>query len=346
MPLRPIDLYTVLGRFDQSKLNATTKNLCQQALGQMHTDNLLGASSHAQAAFRDATSRNDQLGQAVAKAYLAAVSAVWDKFNEAQQHAEDCCRLFSRMGAQQMHNATVAQTLLAVVYRMHMDKLSRDLIQSLEGSRNDTHQLQAKALSKGQIQTKQAAEYRQFFLEYGEQIRRARWITAIPYALPLVWLPAIDLNPPNSSEGYMEPVLFTLRTRQEAATEEAGDSDPGEIVDVLYTARPVPGQSETSDELLRPPRLDPGAVYIAVKIDPETAREPGFQDDDYWLLRSNDPNQLIGQIEQAGGNLAGMEFKRTDDGHFQFRFVSPKDTSGAQVPMITLTVDAILRRVP
>lgn len=348
MSPRPLELGNVLSRF-HVETNTTTYHRCQRAYLLMQDGNLLEAVNHAQAGLRDSLSRHERGEQAISCAYLAAVYTLQGNFVDAVRLTEDCFRLFHQMGDQ--HNGMVAQALLATVYQMHLEMLSRELIHPLREAHAESTDMESKALARGQID--EARMYRQQFIEFGEQVRRARWIPAIPYALPLVWLPVVDRIPSDpiaqgaEIEGYMEPVLFVLRTKLEAANEESGKAKPSQIADVLYTAHSVPMPDSPATSSLRPPRLDPNATYVAIKVDPESARMAGFEPEDYLLVRSDNPAEIAEQIAQAGGDFTGWSFKVEPGGKVQFIGPKPPQFVGEpRVKTFSAQIDAILRRVP
>ncbi|HET7091056.1 MAG TPA: hypothetical protein VFL17_20680 [Anaerolineae bacterium] len=343
MPLKPLEPIDLLSRLEFKKPSQGLDSVRARSIELLKQGKLLEAADHAREALRDGTERHDRNMQVYAFAYLAAVYTIRKDFREATAHADDCYGLSKQMRNQ--HNTAIAKALLAMVYQKHLEELSGEFIEPIREVQAEFDSLTSQALAHGQVA--EAQKNQASLIEFGEQARRVRWIPALPYTLPLVWLRALDpikTDPPH--QGYLEPVMFVLRMQQEVEREESGNVEPGEIVDALYTARPVPNPNSPDAHPLRPPRLDPHTVYIAVKVDPDMAREPGYQVDDYLLLRGDDPNQLIRQVEEAKGDLTGMEFRRTDDGRFQFRFAPPKDTGGREVSMLMLTVDAILRRIP
>jgi len=345
--LQSPDLIDVTSRF-QAPTNAAF-NLRQSVLTCLENRNLTEASSRAEVALRDGVVQNDRPLQAFACALLATVYAIQNKFDKAVHWAEDSYRLFHRMG-DQIHNAMVAKMLLAAIYRIHLDAISRALVHTLEEGRRHSSALSSKALSKGEITL--AEEYESRSAEFGDWIRRARWIEAFPHLLPLVWVPVVDsiLADPETYgteiKSYMEPVLFILKTKKEAEAEEKGDLPLAHARDVLYTARSLP-LSGDSDSISAPPRLRPNGVYAAVKIDPESARLPGFEPDDYLLVRTISSAERAELIGQADSNISGLYFEVSANGKVTFvNAIPPKFVGEDHVKMFVAQVDAILRRVP
>ena len=346
MSPQPLELNDVLSRF-QIATNTTAYALCQQALTFMKDGKLLEAANHVQAGLRDSVVRNDRNEQAISCAYVAAVYVLQGNFVEAARLAEDCFRLFHQMGNQ--HNATVAQVLLAAVYRMHLEKLSRELTHPLYEAQAKSKDMESDALGRGQVD--EAKKYRQQFVEFGGQIRRAKWIPAIPHLLPLIWMPVVDRIPTDlrlepEIKGYMEPALFILRTTPEVTSEESGALDSGQVVDILYTARPLPSPDDPHAVSAVPPRLKLGATYVAVKIDPDDARS-GFESDDYLLVRRLDSVEIASLIEQAGDNFSGVYFEFGSGGTIELvNAIPPRFVGEDHVRMFVAKVDAVLRRVP
>lgn len=347
MPSQAPDLIDVTSRF-QAPTNAAF-NLRQLVLDCLQDRNLTEASSRAETAFRDSVIQNDRPLQAFACALLATVHATQNIFDNAVHWAEDCYQLFHRMG-DQIHNAMVAKMLLAVIYRMHLDAISRALVHTLEEGQKHSRTLGDKALGKGEIAL--AEEYESRSTEFGDWIRRARWIEAFPHLLPLVWVPVVDniLADPQTYgaeiESYMEPVLFILKTKKEAEAEEKGDLPPGHAQDILYTARSLP-LSGDPEPISSPPRLKPNVVYAAVKIDPESARLPGFEPDDYLLVRTISSAERAELIGLADPNVSGLYFEVGASGKVTFvNAIPPKFVGEEHIKMFVAKVDAVLRRVP
>jgi hypothetical protein len=350
MSPQPLDLYDVLSRFNTARADSDTTSFCQQTLALMKAGKLLEAANRAQAALRDAAQWNDRILQAIASAYFAAVHALQGNFIEAVGQANDCYRLFNHMTSR-THDATVARALLACIYQRHLEVLSDELTQPLEEGQAKSDSLERRALSKSQID--RAMRYRQQFVEFGEQIRRARWIAAVPYALPLVWLPVISTIPPDPDTqgaepvGYMEPVLFVLRGKQDVEREDSPDFDPGQIVDQLYTARPLPPIDGLEPAMLRPPRLHPNVRYAAIKVDPDSARLAGLEPDDYLLVRSLSSAERAELLKRADDNITGFYFRLNADGEVEVvKAIPPKFVGEEHIKMLVAQADAILRRVP
>ena len=328
---------------------ATTDNLCRQALDLMAANMLSEAAGHAAAALRDSTLRHDRNGQAHACAHLAAVCAAQKNFSEASRQADDCHRLFKQMADQR--GAAIAKLLLATIHQMHLDVIDGELIGSLQESHDRSKALLDKALSKGD--TAQARDYGEQLVEFGEQMRRTRWAQAIPYALPLVWLPVIDTIPSDPDTrgaepvGYLEPVLFLLKSKQEAAREASSETDPGQTVDQLYTARPLPPVDGAQPAIWRPPRLKPNARYAAIRVDPDSARLVGLQPEDYLLVRSLSSAERADLLKQAGETFTGFYFRVGSSGRVEVvNAIPPKFVGEEHVRMLVAQVDAVLRRVP
>jgi len=346
----PLELGDVLSRF-QIETNTTTHALCRQAFDLMQEGRLPEAVKYAQAALRDGTSQNDRNAQALACAYLAAVNVLQENFVEAVRQANDCHHLFNWIGSQ--HNTAVAKALLAVIYQMHLEALSRDLVDSLQDSWAQTKVMESKALSKGESGLELVRQYHEQSIEFGDAIRRAKWIRAIPHLLPLVWVPVISEMPSDPQtqsaeiEAYMEPALFVLRTKQEAADEEAGRINPGQINDALYTARPLPSLGGSDPSEWRPPRLRPNARYVAIQIDPDSAHLEGFEPDDYLLVRSLNSAERAELLKQAADNVSGLYFEVDASGKVEFvKAIPPRFVGEEHVRMLVAQVDAVLRRVP
>ncbi|HKZ83373.1 MAG TPA: hypothetical protein VJ793_06920 [Anaerolineae bacterium] len=347
MSLKPLDPIDLLSRFEFKKPSKALESVRARSIELLRRGKLSEAADHARDALRDGNETHDRHMQVYACAYLAVVHARQEDFEAAAASADDCYRLSKQMRSQ--HNTAIARALLATVHQQHLEMLGVEFVKPIREVQDEFDSLATKALAQGQVA--EADKNRAYLVEFGEQGRRARWIPALPYTLPLIWLPALDPNPKfppaqsSSFQGYMEPVLFVLRSKQQAADDQSGKSDPGTIDDELYTARPLPDLNNPDATPLHPPRLDPSARYWAIKIDPESARLPGFDADDYLLVRVDDPTQFDQQIAAAGGDFTGWKFERTADGGFRFTAIPPKFVGAHQAAMLVLKVDAILRRV-
>ena len=347
MSPQPLELSDVLPRF-QVETNTTAYRLGQRALLLAQDGRLPEAVKESQAALRDSLSRNDRGEQAIACAYLAAVYAQQANFVEAVRFAEDCYRLFSQAG--DAHNLAVAQALLAVIYRMHLDQVSCSLIESLRQGQEQVGDLRDTSSRRGNRQ--QAANYHQQFMAWGEQLRRARWIPATPHALPLIWLSVVDTIAPDPEApdaepvGYLEPVLFVLKSREDVGWEDSADFDQGRITDQLYSARPLPPLDGAESDVARLPRLRPDARYVAIRVDPDSARTAGLKPDDYLLVRRLGSHEKDELAKHAGENITGYYFKLTADGTAEVvRAIPPKFVGEEHIKMLVAQVDAILRRV-
>ncbi len=355
-------LSELLLRF-QVKVNAATDDLCRQAFYAMQQDKLVEAISYAQAALRDGTSRNDRSTQAIACAYLAAAHARRQNFVEAVRQAEDCQRLFKQSGS--LRNRTFAKALLAAIYRLHLETISAKLIGILEEGQFDSRDLKDKSLSRGDA--KQAAIYYNQFVEFDNSLRRARWIPAISHVLPLRWVPVIDDMPPDprlhSPEiaGYLEPVLIVTHTLdkegypmpnlfvldRKGANGEIGLTDPSQITGALYAAYCVPKIGSLDTDRPVPASLDADVVYVAIKIDPESAQLAGYRDGDYLLVRSASSVAVDRQLQRGDSDLVGWSFEFGEDGKTKFfTAVPPKFVGEPRIKMFDVQIDAILRRVP
>ncbi|HLF25668.1 MAG TPA: hypothetical protein VJG32_04980 [Anaerolineae bacterium] len=350
MSPRPLELIEVLSDF-QATL-PELERLYREALDLMQAGKLWDAHNRAQAMLRDGTTRNDRQAQALACALLAGVHALHGRFSEAVDQAENCHRFFQNMGYPAQ--AAIGHALLAVIYQMHIEAINRELIESLHASREETQDLESKALSKGNAHLQIAEQYRQQFVEFGEVIRRARWVPAIPYTLPLVWLPVINSIPHELDTqkleplGYLEPVLFVLKGKREIEREESGQADPAQMADVLYTARPLPPFEGEEPTPLRPPQLKRGAIYAAIKVDPESAHLARLQPDDYLLVRSLTPEEREQLLKQPDDSSASFIFRMNDHGQIEVvRPIPPKFVGERHIiEMLEAKVDAVLRKVP
>jgi len=344
MSPQPLDLLKVLDRF-QADRSTPTYEQCLQAFRQMSQGKVLESHNRARAAVRDSLLRNDYGDRAIACATLAAVSASQGNFEEAIHQAEDCYRIYHQ--SQDEHNEAVALALLATIYQMHLERLSQDVTLPLIEARARSKSIEANALSKGEVED--AAKYRRQFIEFGEHVRRARWIPAIPHALPLVWLPIVDRIAPDletqSAEpiGYMEPLLFVLKTVDEAEREASPDTDTGSIVDLIYTARPLPPVHGAEPDRPLPARLKPNAIYAAVKVDPETAHVAHLEPDDYLLVRNFTPEERDKLVEQSD---VSFRFQMNERGLVEVMKPIPAKFVGEEASMLEVKVDAVLRRVP
>ena len=350
MSQRLFDLNDALNGF-QPDLNPAVSRRVQDAQTALREGRPGDALREGRAIFQDGKTQNDRHAQAIAYATIAAALAAQEHFADAVSHADDCHRLYSLIGSD--FNAAAARALLATIYRLHIDALSRALVDSLQDSRDTLKDMEAKALSKGARHVEEAEAHHQRFVEQGEQMRRARWIPALSQALPLVWLPVVKSPPGEASEpggrpvGYMEPVVFALKTASEVDREQSGQVDPAKVQDVLYTARPFPpfniesGGDETGP--LQPPRLKPDAVYVAIKVDPATAHQAGLQPDDYLLVRSLVPHEPNPMTDESG---IGFTFRMNEHGQAEVvKVVLPRFVAEEGVDMLNVKVDAVLRRV-
>ncbi len=345
----PLDLSDLLSHLDTRKISPAADTLHQQLLDLMRRSRLREVEQRALAAIRSEANRNDRNLQAFASAYLAAVYADACRFQEAVSAADDALLQFRRMG--DMHNAMLTRALLAAVYQKHLEALGRDLADTLPAAQVGSNDMRTKALAKNQ--KAEADTYQQRFIQFGEQIRRARWIPAVPYALPLVWLPIIDRIAPSLETrvtepvGFMEPLLFVLKTVDDVKRENQPDTDPSQVDDQLYTARPLPLLDGTEPSRLTPPHLKPDAVYAAVKVDPGTAHLAGLEPDDYLLVRTFTSEELNAVGQQGEEEPLSYRFLMDEEGMVKVvkpgppRFVA-EDESG----MLQVKVDAVLRRVP
>lgn len=346
MPTQPPELSDVLSRL-QAPTGAIL-DLRQSVLACIESRDLREASDLAESALRDSLTQNDRHQQAFACALLAAVYACQEKFDEAARQAEDCHRLFNQMG-DQIHNAMVARVLLAVIHQKHLGKISRALIDVLQEGQAHSRALSTKALGKGAVAL--AEEYEAQSDEFGDWMRQARWMQAFPHLLPLVWVPVINMPSDVEVQGaeveaFMEPALFVLKTKNEVEDEEKSRRTSVRIQDALYTARPLP-LPDGLDSGASPPRLKPNAVYAAIKIDPESARLPGFEPDDYLLVRRLSSVERMELLKQANANISGLYFEVNASGQVEFvHAIPPKFVGEEHVRMFVAQVDAILRRVP
>lgn len=327
--------------------NASTSGLVQQGLALIHNKNYIAVAQQAEVVLYESTRRHDRFSQAIAYAYLAATDAAQGNYNKAVRRAKDSQQLFQQM-REQGYNSIIARSLVALVYRVHIDALSRSMVATLQEGRMQIHDLESKVLRKGNAQL--ASKYHQYFVEFGDLMRRANWIPAVTQLHPLVWLAVVDHVPSDPGlspeiEGYMEPALFVLRTKQEVQDEESGELDSGQIVDMLYTAQPLPRNDDQDGVLL--PRLKQGAVYTAVKVDAENAAQEDYlKPDDYLLVRQLGSHEREGLIKRAGNNFTGLYFRVKSSGEVELiNAIPPKFVGEESVRMFVAQVDALLRRV-
>lgn len=344
------------------KIGETTASLCRQAFEAMQLGKLSEAISLAQAALRDGTTRNDRRTQAVACAYLAAAYAHQQNFVEATRQAEDCHRLFKQTGS--LRNRTLAKALLASIIHMQIETLSNLLLDTLEMGQRDANELKAKALRKGDVI--QATLFHNQLTEFTNSLRRTRWIPAISHALPLIWIPVIDelsadprVGSPQVS-GHMEPVVTVTHELESTGypalslfmfNRGSNDQDlnelvPGRITRQLFAAYMLPRVGGLDSAPLMPASLNPDAVYVAVKIDAESAKLGGYRDGDYLLIRNLSSAELEKAIEK-GDDVTGWIFEFGEDGKIRFfTAVPPKFVGEPHVKMFDVQIDAILRRIP
>lgn len=362
MPSQTDRLSDLLLRF-RVKISETADDLCRQALEAMQQGRLPEAIRHARAALGDGVSRNERSTQAIACAYLAAAYARQHNFGEAVQQAEDCQRLFKQSGG--LRNRAFARALLATIYHLQLDWISTKLVSILEEGQFDLKDLKNKALRKGD--TRQAVVYYHQFVEFDNNLRRARWLSAISRALPLQWIPVIDEMQPDPRlrspqiAGYMEPVLIITNSldkegyplpnlfalKKKGAGAPISPIDPTRITGALYAAYRVPKIGSPDTDPPVPTSLDADVVYVAIKIDPESARLAGYKEGDYLLVRSVRPADIDCQLQRGDSDLTGWSFEFGEDGKTKFfTGVPPKYVGETRVRMFDVQIDAILRRVP
>ena len=355
-------LSDLLSRF-RVKISVTAEDLCRQALSALQQGRLPEAIGHARAALRDGLRRNERSAQAMACAYLAVAYARQQNFDEAAQQAKDCERLFKQSGS--LWNRASARALLATIYQLQLEWISTELVGTLEQGQFDSRDLRNKALNKGD--TGWAALYYNQFVEFGNRLRRARWIPAISHALPLRWVPVIDDMPPDprlrSPEiaGYMEPVIIVTHSldregypipnlfvlSRKGTGSEIGPIDPSQVTGALYAVYCVPKTGSLDTDPPLPASLEADVVYVAIKIDPESAQLAGYRDGDYLLVRSVSSATVDPQLQRGDSDLAGWSFEFGEDGKARFfTAVSPKFVGEPRIKMFDVQIDAILRRVP
>jgi len=345
MSLKPLDPIDLLSRFEFKKPSEALESVRARSIELLRQGKQPEAARHASEALLHGTERHDRNLQTYAFAYLAMVYTRQEDWGKAAGYAEDCHRLSKQMRSQ--HNSAIARALLAMVYQKHLEKLGDEFVEPIREVQAEFDSLTSKALAHGQVA--EAQKNRAYLVEFGDQARRARWIPAIPHALPLVWLPVIDRIAPNlearSAEpiGYMEPLLFVLKNVEEAEREDSPDTDPGPIADLIYTARPLPPVHGAEPDRPLPPRLKPDAIYAAVKVDPDTAHVAQLEPDDYLLVRNFTPEEREKLVEQSD---ASFRFQMNERGLVEVVKPIPPKFVGEDVSLLEVKVDAVLRRVP
>ena len=345
MSLKPLDPIDLLARFKFNKPSKTLEDVRTRSIWLLRQGKQPEAARHASEALLQGTERHDRNLQTYAFAYLAVVYTKQEDWGKAAGYAEDCHRLSKQLRSQ--HNTAIARALLAMIYQKHLEKLSDEFAEPIQEVRAEFGSLTSKALAHGLVA--EAQKNQAYMVEFGDQARRARWIPAVPHALPLVWLPVIDRIAPDLEErraepiGYMEPLLFVLKSVEEAEQEALHDIDAGPIVDQIYTARPLPPVHGAEPDRPLPPRLKPDAIYAAVKVDPDTAYVAHLEPDDYLLVRSFTPEE---REKLAGQSNDSFRFQMNERGLVEVVKPIPPKFVGEDVTLLEVKVDAVLRRVP
>jgi hypothetical protein len=329
----------------------------------MRQGRLSNAISFAQAAVRDGINRNEPNSQIIACAYLAAAYAQQQQFTEAIRQAKDCRQMLTQIG--NIENRSYAQALLAFIYQMQIDALSGELVSFLVEGKFDATRLREKALKRRDYV--RAMDYYTQITEFDNGMRRARWIPAISHAVPLIWIPVIDdlpLDPRLQRPkiiGYMEPVLFVRHDPvregyarptlflfcDRKSSHDIEQCGPREIAEMLYAMQRIPGQSDPDSSTIHTIDLNPDIFYVAVKIDPLGANEPGFEPDDYLLIRSVKSSEQITKLPQPPRDEPGWSFEFREDDTILFTELQPKVIGKSRHEMFDARqIEAILRRIP
>lgn len=339
------ELTNILAQF---KVDASTPtaDVVQRGLALIQVRDYVKAVEYSQGAVQTGTQAHDRVAQAIASAYLAAALTLQGHFDKALPCARDAQLLLQQI-PEQAYNAINTRALIAFIYQAQIDALSERLTNFLHEGQAQSKELQSKMLAQGD--TALADQLHARFIEFGEMKRRTRWIPAVPQLMPLVWLSITDHIPSDTSVspetiGYMEPALFVLRTRDEMHAEDSGSLSAGDVVDKVYSARPLPG-SDTS-AMGKPPRLKSGSVYVAVKVDEQQAKLDHFEPNDYLMVRLLNPREITNLVKRAGENFTGVYFKVNDKREVDLlNAIPPRFVGEESVRMFVAQVDAILRRV-